>query len=252
MRLTTIGTGTSTPHASRVASSHLVEAGDVRLLLDVGSGAMHRMATLGLRWQDITHVALTHFHADHIADLVMLVMAWRWGELPPRSNPATLYGPPGTGLLMERLAVIHGPWMLSPGFPFTVREILPDEIVNLPSGVALSCHRVPHTEESVAYSIRHGERRLVYTGDTAFDEGVGSWAAGCDVLLAECSLPDALAVPAHLTPRQVGALAAIAAPRRLVLTHFYPPVESVDIAAEVAEHFSGTVVLSTDGWSTEV
>jgi len=92
----------------------------------------------------------------------------------------------------------------------------------------------------------------VYTGDTAFDEGVGTWAAGCDVLLCECSLPDSMAVPAHLTPRQAGALAAIAAPRRLVLTHFYPPVEFVDIAAEVAEHYSGPVTLATDGWSTEV
>jgi ribonuclease BN (tRNA processing enzyme) len=252
MRLTTIGTGTSTPHPTRVCSSQLVAAGDVHLLMDVGSGAMHRMATLGIRWQDITHVALTHFHPDHVSDLVMLVTAWRWGEVVPRSKPVTLYGPPGTGQMMERLAVIHGSWLLAPGFPFTVREIHPDEIVSLPTGVSLSCHRVPHTEESVAYSIRHGERRLVYTGDTAFDEGVGSWAAGCDVLLSECSLPDALAVATHLTPRQAGALAAIAAPRRLVLTHFYAPVESVDIAAQVAEHYSGPVVLATDGWSTEV
>lgn len=220
--------------------------------MDVGSGAMHRMATLGVRWQDITHVVLTHFHADHVSDLVMLVMAWRWGELPPRSNPVTLYGPTGTGHLVEQLAAMHGPWMLAPGFPFTVREILPDEIVNLPSGVSLSCHRVPHTEESVAYSIRHGGRRLVYTGDTAFDEGVATWAAGCDVLLSECSLPDALAVATHMTPGQAGALAALAAPRKLVLTHFYPPVESVDIAAEIAEQFKGEVVLATDGWTTEV
>ena len=252
MRLTTIGTGTSSPHPTRVASSLLVEAGDVRLLVDCGSGAMHRMATLGLRWQDITHVALTHFHADHIADLVMLVMAWRWGELPPREKPVTLYGPTGTGELMEKLAALYGPWMLSPGFPLTVRDLLPDEIVSLPSELTLSPHPVPHTTESVAYSIVHGGRRLVYTGDTAFDESVGSWATDCDLLLAECSLPDALAVPTHLTPRQAGALAAIAKARRLVLTHFYAPVEAVDIAAEVAEHYAGPLVLATDGWSTEV
>src|SRR6478672_8384260 len=179
MRLTTIGTGTAAPHPTRVASAHLVEAGQVKLLLDCGSGAVHRMATLGVRWNDITHVALTHFHADHVSDLVMLVMAWRWGQLPPREQPLTLYGPVGTGAHMERLAALYGPWMLAPGFPLTVRDIGPDEVVNLPTGVRLTPHPVPHTAESVAYSVEHDERRLVYTGDTGFDEGLGSWAAGC-------------------------------------------------------------------------
>lgn len=252
MRLTTVGTGTAAPHPTRVASAQLVEAGDVRLLLDCGSGAVHRMAAIGARWQDITHVALTHFHADHVSDLVMLVMAWRWGQLPPREAPLTLYGPTGTGALIERLAAMYGPWMLAPGFPFTVRDIGPDEIVGLPTGVRLSAHPVPHTAESVAYSVEHAGRRLVYTGDTGYDEGLGAWAADADVLLAECSLPDPLAVQGHLTPREVGALAAIAKPRRLVLTHFYAPVESVDIVSEVAERFAGPVVLATDGWSTEV
>ena len=46
-------------------------------------------------------------------------------------------------------------------------------------------------------------------------------------------------------------MAARANARRLVLTHFYPPVESVDIVGEVAEQFTGPVVLATDGWSIE-
>ncbi|HYW32757.1 MAG TPA: ribonuclease Z [Gemmatimonas sp.] len=252
MKLTTIGTGTAEPHPMRVASSHLVEAGDVRLLMDCGSGSVHRMAALGVRWQNITHVVITHFHADHVADLVMLVMAWRWGQLPPRETPLTLYGPVGTGALMEKLAVLYGPWMLAPGFPLTIRDLVPDEVVTLPGHVRFSAHPVPHTAESVAYSIEHGGRRLVYTGDTGFDEAVGTWAADCDLLLAECSLPDALAIGEHLTPRQAGALAGIARARRLVLTHFYSPVEAVDIAGQVSEHYSGPLVLATDGWSSEV
>lgn len=251
MKLTTIGTGTAAPHPTRVAAAHLVEVGAVSLLLDCGSGAVHRMASLGVRWPDITHVAITHFHADHIADLVILLMGWRWGQLPPRAEPVTLYGPAGTGELMERLSVIYGAWMLAPGFPFTVREIAVDEVVRLAEDIELSVCPVPHTLESVAYSIRAGGQRLVYTGDTGYDEGLSTWARGCDVLLAECSLPDAMAIPTHLTPRQVGALAALAHAKRLVLTHFYPPVESVDIAAEVAERYTGPVVVATDGWFIE-
>lgn len=251
MRLTTIGTGTAAPHPTRVSAAHLVEAGDCRLLLDCGSGAVHRMAQLGVAWSDITHVALTHFHTDHIADLPLLVMGWRWGQLPARSAPVTIYGPPGTGALLERMAAVYGAWLLAPGFPLTVREIGPDEVIRLADAVTLTSYPVPHTAESVAYSIAEGTRRLVYTGDTGESEALGSWARGCDVLLAECSLPDAMAIREHLTPRQAGALAAQAQARRLVLTHFYPPVETVDIPGEVAEHYAGPTVLATDGWSIE-
>ena len=251
MRLTTIGTGTAAPHPTRVAAAHLVEADGVRLLLDCGSGAVHRKANLGVAWSDITHVALTHFHADHIADLPLLVMGWRWGQLPARTEPVTIYGPSGTGALFERLAAVYGAWLLAPGFPLTVRDLGPDEIVHLPGGVDLQPFAVPHTAESVAYSVGEGPRRLVYTGDTGVCEPLGEWARDCDVLLAECSLPDAMAIREHLTPRQAGALAARAAAKRLVLTHFYPPVEAVDIAAEVAEHYTGPVVCATDGWSID-
>ena len=251
MRLTTIGTGTAAPHATRTSAAHLVGAGRVSLLLDCGAGSVHRMASLGVAWQSITHVALTHFHADHVADVVMLVMGWRWGQLPARTEPVTIYGPVGTGAFMERLAALYGPWVLSPGFALTVREVGPDEIVKLPDDVTLTLTPVPHTAESVAYSVAQDATRLVYTGDTGYDEQFAEWAAGCDVLLSECSLPESMAIREHLTPRQAGAMASRANARRLVLTHFYPPVESVDIVAEVAEQYTGPVVLATDGWSIE-
>ena len=172
-------------------------------------------------------------------------------QLPPRAEPVTVYGPPGTGVFLEQLAALYGAWLLAPGFPLTVRELVPDEIILLADDVRLRAQPVPHTAESVAYSVAQGSTRLVYTGDTGYDDALADWASGCDVLLAECSLPDSLAIRDHLTPRQVGALAARANARRLVLTHFYPPVESIDIVSEVAEQYAGPVDLATDGWSIE-
>src|SRR4029434_2427685 len=100
MKITTVGTGTAAPHAKRVQSGALIEVGAVRLLIDCGSAVVTRMAELGIRWQDITHVANTHFHADHTSDLATLIYAWRYGQLPPKTDPVELIGPPGFNALM--------------------------------------------------------------------------------------------------------------------------------------------------------
>jgi ribonuclease BN (tRNA processing enzyme) len=251
MRLTTLGTGTASP-SMRVNAGHLVEAGAVTLLLDCGSGVAHRLGETGANWLGITHVAITHFHPDHTLDLTTLMFAWKYGTLPPRAAPLTILGPVGLAQLIEQFAAIYGDTVRAPGFPVTVRELTPGERVDLGDGVTLEAHKVPHTAESVAYSVERGGARIVFTGDTGFDTTVAEWASGCDLLLAECSLPEQLAVASHLTPAQVGVMAEVAEPKRLVLTHFYPPVLEEDIAEIIALRYSGEVVIAVDGWSTEI
>jgi ribonuclease BN (tRNA processing enzyme) len=251
-RFTTLGTGTVALSGERSCAGYLYEADDVRLLLDCGSGITRRLAELGVAWSSITHVALTHFHIDHHGDLPTLVFAWKYGQLPPRSAPLHLIGPSGTVSLLERLAAAYGDWLRDPGFPIELREIAPGEAVDLSETVRLSAQKVPHTAESVAYSIECGNRRVVYTGDTGPDDALGDWARACDLLVCECSLPSSMAIKEHLTPEQCGALAARANPRHVVLTHFYPPVERVDIRALVGEKFSGPVTLARDGWSIDL
>ena len=247
MRLTTIGTGTAAPHPRRVQSGSLIEAGGVRLLVDCGSGVLWRMAELGMDWASVTHVAVTHFHADHTTDLVNLLVAWRYGMLPPRQAPVTLLGPPGFGGFVDRVAsAFFGELRaLVPGSAFV--DLAPGESVELGDGVSLEACKVPHTEESIALGVRAGGHRIVCSGDTGFDRAFAEWAAGADVLMLECSLPAALAIPIHLTPEQCGEVAAIAQPRRLLLNHFYPVVEEVDIAGLVRAQFAGPVALANDG-----
>ena len=252
MRLTTLGTGTVSLNSRRACAGHLVDAGGVRVLMDCGSGVARRMAELGVDWWNLTHVAITHFHADHIADLPTLIFAWRHGRIPAREAPLEVIGPAGTAALLDRFADAFGQWVTRPGFPLSVREIAPDEVLALGEGVTLGARKVPHTDESVAYSVSRGARRVVYTGDTGVDATLGEWAADADVLLAECSLPDEMAVPIHLTPADCGRLAAAANPRLLALTHLYPPLEQVDVAALVAAEWAGPAVVAYDGWAHDI
>jgi ribonuclease BN (tRNA processing enzyme) len=245
--LTVLGSGTVTPSAQRTAPAYAVTAGDALLLLDCGAGTLHRAAAYGVPWEAVTHIALTHYHVDHWGELPHFLFALRWGTEPPRSMPLTLLAPTGLAHRLHHLSLAYGEWVTEPTYPLDVvelpragrRELLPD--------VTLEWMPTPHTEESVAYAVAHGGRRLVYTGDTGVSADLAQWARDCDLLLAECSLPDERAIAIHLTPAQAAALARDARAKSLVLTHFYPPVESAQPARLAAETYGGPIAAAMDG-----
>src|SRR5438309_1157413 len=247
MELVTVGTGTVAPSARRTAPCHWVGRGELRILLDCGAGALHRLAEFGLPWQQVTHVVVTHFHPDHFGELPMLVFALRHATEPPRKEPLVILGPAGTVRLVKALAQGFGSWLLDPGFPIGILDVRDGEPFPLNADVSLETFPVPHTTESVAVSLVAPEGRLVYTGDTGPSSELARWASGCDLLLAECSLPESMAMDIHLTPQQAGELAKEAATKRLVLTHFYPPVETSDPAKLAGTRFSGPVFAAKDG-----
>ena len=261
MKLTTLGTGTVTPHALRTSACHYLEATEAteereappfRLLLDCGAGSLHRMAQHGIPWRDIDCVAITHFHADHWGELAALIFAMKYGATEPRKTGLTLIGPVGLRDRLTRLAQAFGEWVAEPGFPLDLVELIPLATHHSPRpGIRIACCKTPHTPESVAFAVEAGGARLVYTGDTGPSDALGDWARHCDLLLSECSLPDSMAMDMHLTPRQAGRLAARADAKRLVLTHLYPPVESVDIVAEARQAYGGPVSVAADGSTFE-
>jgi ribonuclease BN (tRNA processing enzyme) len=251
VKLTVLGTGTIAFDAKRSCSSYYVEAGSAKILMDCGSGTTRRLAEQQIGWQQITHIVISHFHIDHHQDLPSVLFAWKYGQLPARSTPVDVIGPVGIKSLMERLSAAYGEWVLAPGYEVRVHELSPGGTHDL-GGATLDCTKVPHTPESVAYSITENSRRLVYSADTGFDPGFAQWARHCDLLVLECSLPQSMAIPEHLTPEQCAEIARVAEPKRLALTHLYPPVESVDITGIIGRSFTGPVTLAHDGWSTTI
>ena len=247
MELITLGTGTVAPSAHRSSAAHFVQRNGVQLLLDCGPGTLHRLATFSIPWPSITHVALTHFHPDHFADLPMLVYALKYTTRPPRQDPLVILGPRGVVRLLKSLAEGYGSWLLDPGFPIVIMDVQPGDPFPLDGDLTLEAFHVPHTDESVALGLTAPEGRLVYTGDTGPSEELARWASGCSLLLAECSLPEAMAMDIHLTPERAGELAQAAGAKRLVLTHFYPPVETPDPARGAATRFRGHVTAASDG-----
>lgn len=253
MRITIVGSGTAVPEPDRACSAYHVAVNSTRLLLDVGPGSVHHMARFGINWKRLTHVALTHFHNDHIGDLPYLLFALRWGMTPPRSAPLQLLGPPGTRELLDRLGAAFGSHVAAPDFPLQIHEMDDGDALDLGGGARLAACRTRHTDASLAFRVETYDGTLAYTGDTGVDPDLARFVSGADVLIAECSLPEEEAMDPHMTPARLADLARTAQPGRLVVVHVYPQLTGADWPALLKDHgWRGETVRGRDGMKLRI
>lgn len=249
-RFTVVGSGTVVPEGDRGGSAFFLEAGELRVLVDCGPGAVGSLARAGLPWSELTDLVLTHFHGDHVGALPGLFFSLKHGVAPDVSRGALrVWGPAGTRILFERLAEALGEYMLDPGFPVEVRELSPGEPVELDGGAELSVFETPHTPESQAVRLDARDASVGYSGDTGRCPELGDFMRGTDLLVCECSLTDEQVGDNHLSPTSVAEIARRAQPGLLLLTHIYPHVrEGHDLPALIAAAgYAGRLELARDG-----
>lgn len=243
-----IGSGTLRPSGVRSSPCHLLEVGNASVLLDLGPGSVHGLARLGKDWESVTDVVLSHYHTDHIADLPHLLFALRWGLVEPRKAPLAVVGPPTLETRVDHLAMAHGPFIRTQDFPITYVERPRQGEWPGPAGTTLSFYPTPHTDESVAVRVQGEGWVFGYTGDTGPDPAVAEFLEGADVIICECGTSDPAPLANHLSPAGVAALAQVAQPDTLVITHVYPPLRPHEAAAQVASAgFEGRVIAAEDG-----
>jgi ribonuclease Z len=115
------GTAGSVPSARRGLPAVLLRRGGDRILFDCGEGTQRQLVrSAGLA--DLSHVFLTHFHADHWLGLPGMLKSF---ELRDRDRPLTVMGPPGTAALLERMRFVFGRLR----YPFAIHELEVDEEV---------------------------------------------------------------------------------------------------------------------------
>jgi ribonuclease BN (tRNA processing enzyme) len=235
-----LGSGAGIPHPRRGSPSIAVMGEGELLAVDLGSGATRALARASLDYRQLRRILFTHYHPDHVGDVVALLFASRHR----REGELQLIGPPGLGEMVQGLLSVFGHWIEPAGYELALNEIGPGDHVVGPWRVAAS--KVPHTARSVAYRLEGGSAAVVFTGDTAYDSGLVELARGADLLVAECSFPDELAVEGHLSPALVGRLAREAEVSQLLLVHMYPETDSFDLAQECANVFGGKVTVGYD------
>jgi ribonuclease BN (tRNA processing enzyme) len=246
MELIVLGSGTGVPSRRRGSPAYAVRAADRLILLDLGSGACRALLRHDLNFSQVDIIALSHLHPDHVGDLIPFLFASHYALGYTRQDPFWLMAARGFRDFHERLKGAFGQWVEAPPGLLQVLELNPAEPDYFAwEGLTIKSAPVNHIHGSLAYRLEAGGRSLVYSGDTDLSDSLVELAQGADLLVLECANP--FKVPGHLTPEEAGRLAARAGVRRLLLTHFYPPCDEVDVVALAAQEYSGEILRAEDG-----
>jgi len=228
-----------------------VEAGDIRLVLDLGNGTLARLESICDSF-DITALLFSHLHPDHCADFSGLITTRRYFPNPPfdpfeRRLP--VYAPAEAP---SRFAALHAPseedrLTTDLGDVFDFQPLCAGTF--RVGDVEVTVSPMAHICEAYGFRVTHDGRSVVYTGDTARCAELDRLAADTDVLLCEASWVNQGSYPGnlHMTGKEAGQLARDARVGRLLLTHILPWTDKDAVFADASEAFAGTVTVVEQG-----
>lgn len=247
MRLTFLGTGSAMPTGERMQTGLLLESDAAEsLLVDCGSGSLHRLTATETGYEGVDHVLLTHHHLDHVADLLPLMKAkWLAG-----SETLTVAGPPGTEELVEGLLDVHE--YMQDRLDLTVREM--DAGAFEFAGYDVEATETVHSMYCLAYRFEADGATLTFSGDSEATDELAAFADGSDVLVHDCSFPDEVDVANHPTPSQLGTALAGHEYGTVYLTHLYPHTDGnhEEMLESLGERYGGDVQFAPEGKTVEI
>lgn len=263
-----LGTGSPRPDIQRNGSAYLLIVGDTPILIDCGDGATRQLLNAGIDLADVHTLIFTHLHSDHTAGYIQFLLGgWASGRRQLR-----LIGPSGLRRFHETLVHMYEEDIAyrtslgrSPAGLLDVEVIEVDENVPLPEvlpGVRMSVREMTHS--ILTYAIRFDTDRwsCVFGGDTSPNEKLVTLCKDADVAVLDGCLapnriyehpnsPERAAIwrglqKEHCSPAQCGEIATRAQLKKLIITHFLPDTDVIQVYEEASKHFAGDIVIAAD------
>jgi ribonuclease BN (tRNA processing enzyme) len=236
-----LGSGGPESQDKRASTSYLVwDNGTARVILDAGGGSALRFGESGAQMSEVDAFLFSHFHVDHSSDFPALVFS-SWFE--DRNRPLPVYGPSGNEYMPATTEFVrdlfndpHGAWrylsdLTGPAKagrytlePHNVAPSTKPVLVFRNPHLALYALSVVHGAfPALAWRVEIGGKRIVFSGDTNGNgEGMPQLAMNADLFVAHNAVPEgATGVERrlHMPPSVIGAIAARAHVKQLVLSH---------------------------------
>jgi ribonuclease Z len=244
MYITMLGTGAALPDPDRRHTAILLTLDSGRkVLLDCGHGATINMVRANVNPADVSLVLLTHLHHDHISDLAFFLLE---GWILNRIGSPVIVGPSGTASFVKCLlegGAFDVDIRARAKYPArkanieairpVVREYDSGGVIYEDVDLRVTAFEVDHIPVEIArcYGFRiEAENKIVaFSGDTKPCKNIHNLAQSADLLIHECTFPEAaiqhrlksgVGTAAHTSPTELGQIAQRAGAKALVATHF--------------------------------
>lgn len=260
MKLTVLGSGNWNLSTIRHPPAFLVEARTTWILLDCGYGTYRRLAEHECSPNHLTGVCVSHFHGDHMADLVPILDAMVMLE-GDKLQPRSIIGPPGlkqrwvdlhrifcsSDLLSEKILITECPGV---GHEFFMAVDGDDE-----DRIEITPFRVNHVanEISLGFSLWNQGSHITYMGDLNPDQewdDLLAQAGGANLLIIEAGAKDDSS-KSHITARRAIEFGLKCQAEEILLNHI-PASYLEEVEAIITQMNADHVRVATDGMKIDV
>ncbi|MFW9786990.1 MAG: MBL fold metallo-hydrolase [Candidatus Thorarchaeota archaeon] len=216
-----MGTGTSVPDPNRVQSGILVEDGNNRILLDIGSGVLHRLTQLEIDIKTLNAVFISHFHIDHCSDFLPLYQSlWLSGY----DKTLKLFAPPTVREWSRGVNDIAFKY-LRDKIGIETTALQENQVIPIGNLTIVSSPTLHSKYDTRAFKVEYNGKSLTFSSDTSPCREVIDLAKGTDVLVHECNWLDGPHPEGvHTSPSELANIVEEADPSKLVMTHVSPEV----------------------------
>lgn len=98
MQVTILGTGSGGPFQGRHYTAQVVHLDQHLFLVDCGEGTQMQLFRTKIKYDRFRQIFISHLHGDHVYGLAGMLTSY---ALKQRTEPVTLFGPPGLQALLE-------------------------------------------------------------------------------------------------------------------------------------------------------
>jgi ribonuclease BN (tRNA processing enzyme) len=241
-----IGSSPAVPRPNRANSCYLIRTQNASIVLELGSGALAKLMTVQ-NPATLDAILISHMHADHFFDLVPLRYALKYEVQRP--SPLPVYLPPGG---MKKVNAVVSPFTHGGSFfdgILTMAEYAPNRELRI-GDARITFARSRHYIEAYAMRVRSRAGTIVFSSDTAPEKRVVDLAQNADVFLCEAGLGPAAQEHGrrgHCNAKEAGAMAAHAAAKHLLLTHYPSSARASELKHAAQSEFSGKITVADDG-----
>lgn len=239
MNIIPIGIWGGYPIANGATSSFLIEQDGYNLLFDCGSGVLASLQNY-IPLEQLDAVVISHYHADHIADIgslqySRLINYYTGNPLPP----LPIYGHTQDKEGFAKLSYKEQ----------TVGIEISDRTSYTVGPFTLSFCPTVHPVYCLAMKVTAAGKTAVFTADTEWTEHLVEFSKGADLLISEANLYEEYLgkSPGHMAGSEAGTLARLAEAKQLILTHLPQYGELENIAEAARGQYDGEVELAVVG-----